>query len=79
MRKRKRTKFTKYEIVLFVVTGNVPSGWTSIIVSMYFLGGIIMVLLGIIGIYIGYIFNEVKHRPLYVVRSVLNKEKKEKN
>ncbi len=71
--------FIIWRVVLFVVTGNVPSGWTSIIVSMYFLGGIIMVLLGIIGIYIGYIFNEVKHRPLYVVRSVLNKEKKEKN
>ena len=34
-----------------------------------------MVFIGVLGIYIGYIFNEVKHRPLYVVRTVLNKEK----
>ena len=60
--------------VQFLVTGNVPSGWTSLFVSLYLLGGLILMALGIIGVYIGYIFDEVKHRPIYVVRMVLNKD-----
>jgi polyisoprenyl-phosphate glycosyltransferase len=43
------------------------TGWTSLIVSTFFMGGIILMLLGIMGIYIGKIFNEIKGRPLYVV------------
>jgi glycosyltransferase involved in cell wall biosynthesis len=42
-------------------------GWTSLMVSVFFMGGIILLVLGIIGIYIGKIFNEIKGRPLYVV------------
>lgn len=43
-------------------------GWSSLIVSLYFIGGIIIALLGIIGIYLGKTFDESKKRPLYVVR-----------
>jgi glycosyltransferase involved in cell wall biosynthesis len=42
-------------------------GWTSLMVSVFFMGGIILLVLGIVGIYIGKIFNEIKGRPLYVV------------
>ncbi len=42
-------------------------GWTSIIVSIFFMGGLILMVLGVIGIYVGKIFNETKGRPLYVV------------
>lgn len=42
-------------------------GWASLIVSMHFLSGIIIVILGIIGIYLGKTFDENKKRPLYVV------------
>jgi hypothetical protein len=42
-------------------------GWTSLMVSFFFMSGIILLVLGIIGIYIGKIFNEIKRRPLYVV------------
>lgn len=42
-------------------------GWTSLMVSVFFMGGIILLVLGIVGIYIGKIFNEIKRRPLYVV------------
>jgi putative glycosyltransferase len=45
-------------------------GWASIIVSIWFLGGVIMSFLGVIGIYLAKIFNETKGRPVYVVRSV---------
>ena len=45
--------------------------------SIYFLSGIILIAIGVLGIYIGYIFNEVKERPLYIVRSVKTQSKTE--
>lgn len=47
--------------------GYTISGWASIMVGMFFLGGVQLVCLGIMGEYIGRIFMEVKKRPLYVV------------
>lgn len=44
-------------------------GWSSLIVSLYFLSGIIIAVLGVIGIYLGKTFDEAKRRPLYVVES----------
>ena len=43
------------------------SGWSSLIVSIYFLGGFIISILGIIGVYLGKTFDESKRRPLYIV------------
>lgn len=50
------------------------TGWPSLIVSIFFTGGVILIVLGIIGIYLGRIFREVKARPLYVVSESLNIE-----
>ncbi len=47
-------------------------GWTSLLVSLYFLGGLIMFSLGITGEYIGKIFIESKKRPLYIVEQQLD-------
>ena len=44
------------------------TGWSSLIISMYFIGGITISILGIIGIYLGKTFAESKKRPLYIVR-----------
>jgi len=44
------------------------AGWSSLIVSLYFIGGIIITILGIIGIYLGKTFDESKKRPLYIIR-----------
>lgn len=43
-------------------------GWTSVMVSIYFIGGLIFSNLGILGLYIGKIFNETKARPIYLIR-----------
>jgi dolichol-phosphate mannosyltransferase len=47
-------------------------GWTSTIVAILFFGGVQLVFLGIIGEYIGRLYDEVKRRPLYLVRERLN-------
>lgn len=47
--------------------GSVVPGWSSLIVSLYFIGGIIISILGIIGIYLGKTFDESKKRPLYII------------
>ncbi len=43
------------------------TGWSSLIVSLYFIGGIIMGVLGVLGLYLGKCFDEAKGRPLYFV------------
>ena len=45
-------------------------GWPSIMTSIFFLGGSILTVLGIMGIYLGRVFNQVKSRPLYIVDKV---------
>ncbi|MBT0663408.1 glycosyltransferase family 2 protein [Geobacter pelophilus] len=50
--------------------GSPVPGWNSMIVSLYFIGGIIISILGIIGIYLGKTFDESKKRPLYVINKV---------
>lgn len=47
--------------------GETTQGWTSILVSMWFIGGIITTALGVAGIYVGKIYTEVKRRPRYFV------------
>ncbi|HJX52730.1 MAG TPA: glycosyltransferase family 2 protein [Polyangia bacterium] len=55
-------------VVRVVVHGSPVMGWTSLIVSVWFGTGAIILALGIIGLYVDRIFTEVKHRPLYIVR-----------
>lgn len=45
--------------------GNVVAGWTSLILSVWFIGGVQLLSIGLIGTYIGKIYMEVKHRPRY--------------
>ncbi len=56
-----------YVTVLGFVRSDLAAGWASTIVVVSFLSGINMLMLGIIGIYVGRIHTEVKQRPLYVV------------
>lgn len=57
-----------YILVRVMFFGSPISGWGSLFVSLYFIGGIIIGILGILGIYLGKTFDESKRRPLYIVR-----------
>ena len=57
---------------------HVTAGWTSIVAVNCLIGGMIIMVTGLVGIYVGNIFMQVKNRPLYVVRQILNDDKEEK-
>lgn len=56
-----------------LISGNAVQGWTSIILSIWFVGGCILLGLGIVGEYIGKIYTEVKERPRFNIESLLMK------
>jgi polyisoprenyl-phosphate glycosyltransferase len=60
--------YGSYLVLEYIIIGNEVSGWTTIVTTMLFLSGINLLGLGVIGAYIGRIFDEVKQRPLYLVR-----------
>ena len=55
-----------------LVWGSSVEGWTSIMVSLWFLGGLVVFNLGVIGLYLGKVFDETKGRPLYVISRKIN-------
>lgn len=57
---------TLYSIIVYLEHKIVP-GWTSLFVSIYFLGGIQLLSLGIVGEYIGKIYKETKQRPKFII------------
>lgn len=63
--------FGLYLIYKYLFMDQPISGWTSVMVSLYFIGGLLFANMGILGLYIGKIFDEVKQRPLYVVKDVV--------
>ena len=52
--------------------GTTVSGWTSLLISIWFVGGALMLSLGIVGEYVGRIYMESKHRPRYIVAEELS-------
>lgn len=60
-------------VVMYLVDSQIPKGWTSLIAMMALLGGLQLIVLGMIGEYIGGIFDEVKRRPLYIVEEMYGK------
>jgi dolichol-phosphate mannosyltransferase len=59
-------------VLSFWVTGRTSGlapGWSSLMFIILIVGGMLMVVLGFIGIYVGYIFQEVKRRPVYLIKN----------
>ena len=52
-------------------SGHVVQGWASLMLSVWIVGGFVLISMGIIGTYIGQIYTEVKHRPLYHIQEIL--------
>jgi putative glycosyltransferase len=67
--------FILYLLFQKFVQGGVVEGWTGTLVSIWFIGGLIIFSLGIIGIYISKMFLEIKARPLTIVRKIYRIEK----
>jgi dolichol-phosphate mannosyltransferase len=63
--------FSLYTLYVKLVEHRAPAGFTSIMLFMSFLAGVQLFFLGVIGEYVGRIFQETKRRPLYVVGSVV--------
>lgn len=61
-----------YLIIRYLFWAIPAAGWTSTMVSVYFLSGMILAFLGILGLYVGKVFDEVKGRPIYIIRQTLN-------
>jgi dolichol-phosphate mannosyltransferase len=56
-----------YAIYIAAFTNEAITGWTSIIASILFIGGIQLIMIGILGIYLGKLFIQSKNRPLYLI------------
>lgn len=63
--------YAVYALYQRLVTGDVLPGWASLAVLVSVVGGIQLILMGVIGTYLGKIYEEVKRRPLYLVRNAL--------
>ena len=58
-------------VVRALIIGTAVPGWSSLILSIWLVGGFVLISLGIVGTYLGQIYTEVKHRPLYHVAEIL--------
>jgi len=73
--------FLGFAMIIYVFIGKIffpaitMSGWASILIAVVFFGGIQLFTIGIIGEYIGRIYDETKNRPLYIIEEEINFEK----
>jgi len=61
-----------FSLFSFFTQDNIPSGFTTIAILISFFGGIQLLFIGVVGEYVGFIFDEVKARPLYLVDKKIN-------
>jgi dolichol-phosphate mannosyltransferase len=56
----------------YLLYGITTQGWTSLVISIYFTSGFLLAGIGLLGIYVGKIFNETKARPIYIIEAETN-------
>jgi dolichol-phosphate mannosyltransferase len=59
-------------VIRYLLFGVAVEGWTSTMVSLFFLSGLLFANIGVLGLYLGKVFDQTKHRPLYLVKERLN-------
>lgn len=64
-----------YALISYLV-GNAVSGWTSLLASLWMIGGAILLSIGVLGEYVGKIYLEVKRRPRYSVREIIDEDER---
>ena len=56
------------------LAGNTDAGWASLMMSIWFIGGVQLLSLGLIGEYIGKLYKEAKRRPRYIIEAYINSD-----
>ena len=67
-------------VLSFWVSGRsaeLAPGWSSLMFMMLIIAAVLMFILGFIGVYVGYIFQEVKHRPIYIIKDKIIRKDEE--
>lgn len=62
-------------LYLRLCTGVTLPGWTSLMIVVLFLGGLQLFILGVIGEYLGRVYDETRNRPLYIVGEIIQSNK----
>jgi putative glycosyltransferase len=63
-----------YLVILWLAIAQPLSGWTSVMASIWLIGGMVISFIGVVGIYLSKIFSETKHRPYTIIRQIYAKE-----
>jgi hypothetical protein len=58
-------------VVHALIVGTAVRGWASLMLSIWLVGGCLLISIGMAGVYIGKIYGEVKNRPLYHIKEIL--------
>lgn len=58
-------------VLVSLLSGNAEHGWSSLMLSLWFIGGVILLSVGMVGLYVGRVFIETKNRPLYHIQELL--------
>ena len=68
--------FAGFNLIKYLLVKISITGWTSLIISIWFLSGLLLMVLGIVGLYIGKTFEKVKNRPLFIIMDTVNIDSK---
>lgn len=69
--------FALYVLVIALFTTSEIVGWSSIMVSIWFMFGMLTMMLGVVGIYVAHTFDESKNRPLFIIDKIIKSPKSE--
>jgi putative glycosyltransferase len=67
--------YIAYLVFFWAVLARPPSGWTSVMASIWLLGGLIISFIGVVGIYLSKVFSETKRRPYTIIRQIYGKRR----